>query len=220
MKENLSPILNNPYEKPRLHYDADLNGNLDYNKILQGRRPYSAHIGVAPNRVEAALFSNADIADEDPNAPFINTIREEVKNWRESGYPKVTRVTRELLTFWFDNPERQNYQKLFFCQREAVETAIYLNEVAGFDPNMGREIHFCGGNKKEFEAWRKGLNSIASSKTKKRAETTLNLELNDEVWETLYDFRSSAIERAPGRKICVRVISQFGEESSKVLTIE
>lgn len=83
-----------------------------------------------------------------------------------------------------------------------------------------REVHFCGGNKKEFEAWRKGLNGIASAKTKKKAETTLRLDLNDEVWETLYDFRSSAIERKPGRKICVRVVSQFGEESSKILTIE
>lgn len=83
-----------------------------------------------------------------------------------------------------------------------------------------REIHFCGGNKKEFDAWKKGLNSIASAKTKKKAETTLKLELNDEVWDTLYDFRSSAIERRPGRKICVRVISQFGEESSKILTTE
>lgn len=83
-----------------------------------------------------------------------------------------------------------------------------------------REVHFCGGNKKEFEAWRKGLNGIASTKTKKKAETTLKLKLNDEVWETLYDFRSSAIERTPGRKVCVRVVSQFGEESSKVLTIK
>ena len=83
-----------------------------------------------------------------------------------------------------------------------------------------REMHFCGGNKKEFAAWRKGLEGIASAKTKKKAETTLRLTLNDEVWDTLYDFRSSAIERRPGRKICVRVISQFGEESSKVLTID
>ncbi len=82
------------------------------------------------------------------------------------------------------------------------------------------EIHFCGGNKKEFDAWKKGLNGIASAKTKKKAETTLKLTLNDEVWDTLYDFRSSAIERRPGRKICVRVVSQFGEESSKILTID
>ena len=83
-----------------------------------------------------------------------------------------------------------------------------------------REIHFCGGNHKEYDAWKKGLNTITSDRTKKKAETTLKLELNDEVWNTLYNYRSSAIERKPGRKICVRVISQFGEESSKVLTIE
>lgn len=83
-----------------------------------------------------------------------------------------------------------------------------------------REIHFCGGNKKEYDAWKKGLNAIASAKTKKKAETTLRLTLNDEIWETLYDFRSSSFDARPGRKVCVRVVSQFGEESSKVLTVE
>lgn len=83
-----------------------------------------------------------------------------------------------------------------------------------------REIHFCGGSKKEYDAWKKGLNAIASAKTKKKAETTLRLTLNDEIWETLYDFRSSSFDARHGRKICVRVISQFGEESSKVLTVE
>ena len=139
-RENLSPILNNPYEEPRFHYDADLNGNLDYTKILDGRRPYCSHIGIAPNRPEEALFTSDDVYADDPNAPFINLIREEVGKWRLAGYPKATRVTKELLNFWFNNPERQNYQKLFFCQREAVETAVYLNEIAAFDPNIGREI--------------------------------------------------------------------------------
>lgn len=140
MAENLSPILNNPYEEPCLHYDADLNGNLDYSKIIQGRRPYSANIGITPNRYQPALFGREDFNDEDPNANFINLIRSEVKKWRSEGYPRATRVTKELLNFWFNNPERQNFQKLFFCQREAVETAVYLNEIAGFDPNIGREI--------------------------------------------------------------------------------
>ena len=140
MKDNLSPILNNPYEEPQFHYDADLNGNLDYNKILQGRRPYSAQIGIAPNRPDIALFGREDLYETDPNATFINLIRDEVKKWRMSGYPRATRVTKELLNFWFNNPERQNFQKLFFCQREAVETAIYLNEIADFDPNIGRDI--------------------------------------------------------------------------------
>ncbi len=84
MKENLSPILNNPYEEPKFHYDADLNGNLDYTKILEGRRPYYSHIGIAPNRPETALFTTDDVGTDDPNAPFINLIREEVKKWRLS----------------------------------------------------------------------------------------------------------------------------------------
>ncbi len=133
-----SPILNNPYEEPKWHYDADLEGNLDYSKVLEGRRPYSSSIGIVPNKVQAALFSHDDIEENDPNAPFINSLRDEVKRWREADYPHVTRITRELLNYWFCNPERQDFQKLFFCQREAVETAVYLNEAADFDPNVGR----------------------------------------------------------------------------------
>ena len=82
-------------------------------------------------------------------------------------------------------------------------------------------MHFCGGDKKEFSAWRKGLDKMAkaSAKAKKNAESTLRLELSDELWDTLYGYRSEPIPFEPGRKVCVRVISQFGEESSKVLTM-
>ena len=83
-----------------------------------------------------------------------------------------------------------------------------------------RGLHFCGGTKKEFDAWKKGLQSVAPKATKKKAETTLRLELNEELWDTLYGFKSQPIEKRPSHKIAVRVISQFGEESTKVLTIE
>lgn len=82
-----------------------------------------------------------------------------------------------------------------------------------------RGLHFCGGSKKEFEAWRKGLQSVAPGKNKKGIEKTLRIVFNEEMWDTLYDFRSHPIEKRAGRKIAVRVISQFGEESTKVLTI-
>jgi type III restriction enzyme len=49
----------------------------------------------------------------------------------QSGYRGVSsRVTRDLLAYWFANPERAAHQKLFFAQQEAVEAAIWLNEVA------------------------------------------------------------------------------------------
>ena len=83
-----------------------------------------------------------------------------------------------------------------------------------------KSLHFCGGDKKEFEAWKKGLGSVSKLTTKKNAEHTLRLELDDEVWDTLYGFQSEAINYRPGHKIAVRVISQFGEESTKVLEMK
>lgn len=84
-----------------------------------------------------------------------------------------------------------------------------------------RSIHFCGGDKKEFDDWRKGLGNLfkSSAKTKKKAQDTLKVEFSDEIWETLYGFTSEPIPYEPGRQIAVRVVSQFGEESSKILTI-
>lgn len=139
--ENKSPILNNPYEEPKWHYDATIEGNLDYSKILEGRRPYSANLTVLPNTSSVkSLFSAEDIPLEDEDANFINGIRQVVKEWREQNYPKVTRTSRDLLSYWFLSSERELNKSLFFCQREAIETAIYLNEVAPRDPNLGRSI--------------------------------------------------------------------------------
>ena len=82
-----------------------------------------------------------------------------------------------------------------------------------------RGLHFCGGKKDDFDKWKKGLQSVAPKATKKKAETTLRLQFNEELWDTLYGFKSQPIEKRSGRKIAVRVISQFGEESTKVLAI-
>ena len=86
--ENIkSPILNNPYDEPRLHYGS-VDGNLDYNTILKGRRPFSMEIGITPNNnAQQSFFNDEDYYNDDANASFINTIREEVKKWREQDYP-------------------------------------------------------------------------------------------------------------------------------------
>ncbi|MCR5454881.1 MAG: hypothetical protein K6F33_07845, partial [Bacteroidales bacterium] len=81
-------------------------------------------------------------------------------------------------------------------------------------------LHFCGGDKKEFASWRKGLDNVASQFTRRNAERTLRVEFNDEMWDTLYGYCSEPIPYCPGRKICVRVVSQFGEEASKVIEMK
>lgn len=135
-----NPILNNPYKEPLLHYATDLDGSLNYQDIREGRRIFTPDIAAMPSRQgpQANLFEVNDFELEYSNH-IINLCRKEVGKWRSEKYPNTTRVTRELLTFWFDNPEREVYHNLFFAQQEAVETGIWLNEVAE-KSNIGQNI--------------------------------------------------------------------------------
>jgi adenine-specific DNA-methyltransferase len=81
-----------------------------------------------------------------------------------------------------------------------------------------KQVFFCGGNKSEFDKWRKGLDNLAKDSTKKKVEKTLKIEIDDEAFDRLYGHTSHPIENK-GQKIAVRVISQFGEETTKVLTV-
>ncbi len=66
---------------------------------------------------------------------LVNKLRQEVDKWRDDDYPGITDTTRELLYYWFFNDHKVKNEpfKYWFCQREAVETLIYLFEVKKFD---------------------------------------------------------------------------------------
>lgn len=142
-----NPILNSPYHEPDLHYatiaTGPEKGSLDYSKIVKGRRVFDPDsegqaMPARQKNTQTEMFEVNDFA-EDFSKHLINLCRREVWKWRAAKYPGTTRVTKELLTFWFDNPERHAVRKLFFAQQEAVETAIYLNEVAD-KSNPGQNI--------------------------------------------------------------------------------
>ena len=80
-----------------------------------------------------------------------------------------------------------------------------------------RQVFFCGGDKDQFADWQKGLSTLAVASTKRNAEKTLKIEIDDDAFERVYGHKSHPIEIKKGQKIAVRVISQFGEESTKVL---
>lgn len=83
-----------------------------------------------------------------------------------------------------------------------------------------KQIFFCGGDKKEFEKWRKGLDDLAKQTTRRKAEKTLKIEIDEDAFDRLYGFKSHPIEiKQKGQKVAVRVVSQFGEESTKVITL-
>ena len=60
---NDNPILNNPYEEPKYYYDTDLNGNIDYTQIKEGRRPYGYDVNIVPKkRSGQTFFSQEDFS--------------------------------------------------------------------------------------------------------------------------------------------------------------
>lgn len=65
------------------------------------------------------------------DAPLVDKLRKKVYEWRNSGYKGTTEMTQRLLSHWFyrDHLVDGRTFKYFFCQREAIETLIYLYEV-------------------------------------------------------------------------------------------
>ena len=70
--------------------------------------------------------------------PLVDKIRKEVKTWRESNYDGASETSKALLRWWFENEHPVEDSdgnialfKYYFCQREAVESVIYLYEVVG-----------------------------------------------------------------------------------------
>jgi type III restriction enzyme len=125
-----NPILNSPYREPTRHFHFDDDGITS--EIVEGRRESSFFIPIAQPKKrgggQLTLPGEGWTAERlQPNA-FINQVREQVALWRRGGYPGITSVTRDLLEYW-TNPGRNN--PLFFCQIEALETAVFLTEVAG-----------------------------------------------------------------------------------------
>lgn len=82
-------------------------------------------------------------ADADPYGPrshrrpsegthLVDGVRAAVDAWRANGYPGASETTLRLLRFWFEEDHRRPTGepfRFFFCQREAVETFIYLSEI-------------------------------------------------------------------------------------------
>ena len=129
-----NPILCNPYEEPDAHwvYDTDTGeairqpGRRDAGYWYKTQRTGSQQL---------RLFQE----EERDDLPLVNALRNDVRRWRASNYRNATVVTRELLRHWV---RADKERRLFFCQREAVETIIYIAEILqgyknpGFNPQF------------------------------------------------------------------------------------
>jgi type III restriction enzyme len=123
-----NPILNSPFEEPARHFRYE--GNRITGEVADGRRESSYFIPVAaPKKATKSqnLYDDLLAAEKKAENDHINRIRREVKLWRDRGRPDVTAVTRGLFDHW-TRPDRE--RRLFFCQVEALETLVFVTEVA------------------------------------------------------------------------------------------
>lgn len=138
------PILNSPYAYPGRHWQLDPDGQ-PTNVIAPMRRrselvtpvpkPKKVKTGKGAGQQGKLVLSDKDglstEAQEYNPTPIINEVRSYVETWRALPRPdqwQVTPETARLLSHWRSHA----FQGIrpFFCQVEAVETAIWLAEVA------------------------------------------------------------------------------------------
>lgn len=135
------PILNSPYEYPLRHWELDEQGQ-PTQKIIDTRRPAEFITPIPKPKKRKASEKQASIVFDEGKGlstqeqqyditAIINGVRAEVDTWRKLPNPsdwQVTPETARLLQHW--RHHKFNDTRPFFCQVEAVETAIWLTEVA------------------------------------------------------------------------------------------
>jgi len=127
------PILNSPYAPPSLYHPLDDTGQPIEGEPIKGRRPSKFVVPVPASRKKAAAAqASLDLETYTENAK-INEIRGYVDAWRVIPNPGdwgVTPATQRLLEHWRRPGDQWAGPHPFFCQIEAVETMIWLTEVA------------------------------------------------------------------------------------------
>ena len=133
------PILNSPYEYPKRHWELDDQGQPTQQIIEQRRRAQFITPIPKPKKRKELAAQQQIIFDEGKGlssekqqydiTATINRVRQEVDAWRNLPSPtQVTPETARLLQHW--RHHKFNDIRPFFCQVEAVETLIWLTEVA------------------------------------------------------------------------------------------
>lgn len=143
------PILCSPYAEPGEHWVYDRTTGVPTR--TPGRR--EASYWFKTERTGGAQLALGFMAEEErDNLPLVNLLRSDVRRWRDSGWVGATETTKTLLRHWW---REDRMRRLFFCQLEAVETVIYLQEFLerGRRPNFNPQLSLT-----DHAALRQGLN--------------------------------------------------------------
>ncbi|MDR2352126.1 MAG: DEAD/DEAH box helicase family protein [Deltaproteobacteria bacterium] len=123
-----NPILNSPFKKPKCHFVLN-EEKKQYEKIIEERRPssYFSPVPEPKNKNNAHIHYETNSRLDTEATDFVNQVREKIERWRNLGRPNISPITHNLFEYWTDEHREK---KLFFCQIEALETAVYITEAA------------------------------------------------------------------------------------------
>lgn len=148
-----NPILCSPYKEPNQHWLYDTRTGIPHK--TEGRRP--ASYWFKTERTGSRQMSLLAEEERD-DLPLVNALRDDVKRWHDSGWENASETTKRLLRHWW---REDRNRRLFFCQAEAVETIIYLQEILAqgrkprWTPKLGVEEYFtlCKGGNPRPDEW-------------------------------------------------------------------
>jgi type III restriction enzyme len=195
------PILNSPYEYPSRHWELDQSGQ-PTGSLAEARRRAEFITPIPKPRKRRAAAAQQAILFADPAGvstaqqqydltSLINDLRLHVDQWRALPNPRdwhVTPETTRLLQHW----RHHTFTNLrpFFCQVEAVETAIWLTEVA---PDLVAGRRFLEHLKDANAASNPGLMRLALKLATGAGKTTVMAMLI--AWQTI-----NAVRRPNSRR--------------------
>lgn len=185
------PILNSPYEYPARHWEMDEHGQ-PTQRTIEARRTaqFVTPIPKPRKQKQSPIQDDFEFDDETgvstrsqryETIPIINELRQQVDEWRRLPSPNdwlVTPETARLLQHWRHHPFEGI--RPFFCQIEAVETAIWITEVAPKRPTWKKFVeHLAAANANANP----GLNRLALKLATGAGKTTVMAMLI--AWQTV-----------------------------------
>ena len=124
-----NPIVNSPFAMPERHWRFDRSGITP--DILVGRRASARFVPIAKSakksRQPSLALNEEWTGDRLEENQFVNEVRRELQSWRDGGRRGISSVSKELLDHW---TQADRGRRLYWCQIEALEAAMFLTEVA------------------------------------------------------------------------------------------
>lgn len=148
--------------------------------------------------------------------PLVYKIRKAVADWREQDYKGISKTTKSLFKFWFQQEHSVNEQtfQFFFSQREAIESIVYLYEVAKAQDKINYHLYDLSGNVADssfYETWTRYVIKMATGAGKTKV---MGLTLVWSYFHKLYEEESKLSKNflviAPNIIVLNRLQKDFG----------